>query len=251
MRLQCRFSGVRPHAGLAGRLISLLLVLLLLPSAAVAEGGTANYNPQVPPPIPAEHEAADDDYFSDAVFVGDSMMDDVEMLDLFPTANFVCMVGMSPPSVNWKKFRVKGSDELLNVFEVAEQYPHSKFYILLGGNSLHNKLADAALDDYLPMIEQFIETFPDSYIYVITPPPGAKEKMLEESVSQWRFSKFRDGLLSMAEEKGLYLLDFYALMVDDEGYMKYYYDCGDGQHPNNKGYRRLEELIRTHTVEYE
>ena len=229
----------------------MLLVLLLLPSACAAEGMTAYCNPQTPPPVPAEHEAAGDDYFTDAVFIGDSMMDDVEMLDLFPTANFVCQVGMSLSSVNYKYFRIKGSDEHLTVFEAAQNCPHNKIYILLGGNSLDHRPLKTCMQEYADVMDQFIGYFPDSLIYIIAPPPGTEKAMQEKQLEARRFRDFRDFLLTLAEEKHLYFLDFYSLLLDDQGFMDWRYDCGDGQHPHRGGYVLMENLIRTHTVDYE
>ena len=91
----------------------------------------------------------------------------------------------------------------------------------------------------------------DSIIYVIAPPPGTEKTMQEKMILPHRFSDFRDGLLAMAAERNLYFLDFYALIIDEEGYMMRNYECGDGLHPNPFGYELLEQLIRTHTVDCE
>lgn len=214
-----------------------------------AEG--AHCNPQAPPPFPPEHEAADDSYFTDALFIGDSMMDDVEMLDLFPTANFVCQVGMSPTTLQYKQIRVKGSEERLTVFEAAQRAPHKKIYILLGGNSLDHKPLASCKQEYRDMIDQFIAAFPDSILYVISPPSGTEKAMQEKGLEARRFRDFRDFMVELAAEKGLYFLDFYVLLIDDQGFMDWRYDCGDGQHPHRGGYVLMEQLVRTHTVAYQ
>ena len=226
-------------------------MLLLLPVGCFAEGKTARYNPDVPPPLPPEHEAADDDYFTDALFIGDSMMDDVEMLDLFPTGNFVCMVGMSPTTLNYHQIRIKGSEERLTVFEAAERQPHNKIYILLGGNSLDHKPLASCKTEYAVMIDQFIEAFPDSYIYIIAPPPGTEKTMQEKQIEARKYREFRNYLVELGEEKGLYFIDFYAQLLDDQGFMDWRFDCGDGQHPHVRGYELLEKEIRIHTVDYQ
>lgn len=226
-------------------------MLLLLPDPCLAKEKTAYSNPETPPPLAPEHEASGDDYFEDAVFIGDSMMDDIEMLDLFPTANFVCQVGIGPSTLNYHQFRVKGSEDRLTAFEATERYPHKKIYILLGSNSLDHRPYETCTQEYAEMIDQFIDTFPDSLIYIIAPPPGGEEAMIEMRMPPQRYLNFRNYLLSLAEEKHLYFVDFYSLLINEDGYMHWKYVCSDGQHPHRGGYVLLEEAIRTHTVEYQ
>ena len=170
--------------------------------------------PGAPPPFPAEHVPAEDGYFSDAVFIGDSSMDDVEMFNLFPTANFVTKVGISPLSVNRREFRYAGSRELENMFDVVEKYPHKKIYILLGANSLDNKPSDQAMADYKKMMETFLERFPETIFYLIVPPAMTERVLKDLLIPPKRFANFRDMLISFAEERHCYIIDFYSLLLN-------------------------------------
>ena len=202
-----------------------------------------------PPPFPASHAPAGDEYFEDAVFIGDSIMDDVEMYNLFPTGNFVTKVGISPLSVNRREFRFRGSREYENMFDVVEKYPHRKIYILLGSNSLDNKPSDSALADYVPMMETFLTRFPDSIFYLIVPPSMTEHHLKDLKIPPKRFENFRGLLTDFAAERQCYIIDFYALVLNEKGYLPGKYDCGDGIHPNYEGLKLLEQEIRTHTVE--
>ena len=246
MHSRSQFPGVRAHAGAPGGLVILLCVLLC--ACAYAEVNVAYSVPGAPPPFPAEHVPAEDGYFSDAVFIGDSSMDDVEMFNLFPTANFVTKVGISPLSVNRREFRYAGSRELENMFDVVEKYPHKKIYILLGANSLDNKPSDQAMADYKKMMETFLERFPETIFYLIVPPAMTERVLKDLLIPPKRFANFRDMLISFAEERHCYIIDFYSLLLNSKGYMPGKYDCGDGVHPNYDGLKLLENEIRTHTV---
>lgn len=222
-----------------------ILLCAMVVSASAEEGlETGNSSPVIPP----AHEPSDDSYFSDAVFVGDSMMDDIDMLDLFPTGHFVCLIGMSPLSAPRKQFHVSGSTELFNAYEATAAYEHAKIYILIGSNSLDHKTSNDSLSDYAVMLDQFLTCFPDSTIYLISPPPMTWQYMKENSLSPVRIKNFRDGLLMLAREKQCYFIDFYSAIANEDGYLPDQLDCGDGIHPSPKGLKTLEQFIRCHTV---
>ncbi len=220
-----------------------------LSPAATAEAVNKAYaNPSNPPPFPKTGPAASDDYFKDAVFIGDSIMDDVEMFNLFPTANFVTKVGISPLSAPRKEFRYKGSREYESMYDVVAKYPHRKIYIMLGSNSLDNKRSDLAFADYQTMMETFLERFSDSIIYLIAPPSQTKHKLEELKIPPKRYANFRDLLVAFAQERQCYVIDYYSVVLTEQGYLPGKYDCGDGIHPNYEGLRLFEEAVRTHTV---
>jgi len=232
--------------------VILLTVFLLTLSTALAEDAPKAWYPaQVPPPFPPERESVGDEYFEDAVFIGDSAMDDIEMLNLFPTGNFACLIGMSPLSASRRQFRVKGSDVAQNVYEVTKQYPHKKIIILLGGNSLDHKPSKESMEDYTVMIDQMIADFPESVIYVLSPLPMTEKYMTEKQLPPRRFSNFRESLIALAAERNLYFLDLYPELTDEGGYMRPSYNCGDGVHLNRTGYEVVERIIRTHMIDVE
>jgi len=185
-----------------------------------------------------------DDDMADAVFVGDSMVDDLEMLNIFPTANFVCRIGMSPLSVGRRQFRVRGSNELETTYQQIRRYGPKKIYILLGSNSLDNKNSELALVDYRNMLDEFIREFPGVRIFVISPPPMTRERMKKElGIYPRRFMNFEAGLRALCAELALGYIDLYHLVSDEEGYMTMHYAAPDGYHMNINAYQALRELI--------
>ena len=226
-------------------------MLLCLAVSACAEESTAWFNPQVPPPYPPEHEPAGDEYFEDAVFLGDSIMENIEMLDLFPTANFVTLIGMSPISMDKKLFVLKKEDRWVTAYDMINQYPHRKIFILLGSNALDHKTYKSTLDDYRVMMERMIQEYPDTVFYVLCPTSPNRARIKKDRLDVQRYWKFREGLLALAEEKKLYFLDAFTLLADEEGYLKEELAAPDGFHLKLEGSKLIEELVRTHTVDVE
>ena len=96
---------------------------------------------------------------------------------------------------------------------------------------------------------RFLERFPDSIFYLITPTAMTESVLGKLKISPERFKNFHDMLIDFAKERQCYIIDFYSLVLNDKGYLPGKYDCGDGVHPNYNGLKLLENEIRTHTVE--
>ena len=226
-----------------------LALLLCLTVSACAEESAAWFNPQVPPPFPPEHEAAGDEYFEDAVFIGDSIMENIEMLDLFPTANFVTLIGMSPISLDKKLFILRKEDRWVTAYDMINQYPHKKIFILLGSNALDHKTCTGTLDDYKVMMERMIQEYPDTIFYVLCPTSPNRARVKKDRLDIKRYWLFREGLMELAKEKQLYFLDAFTLLADEDGYLQEDYAAPDGFHLKLEGSKMLEQLVRTHTVD--
>lgn len=233
-----------------------MLAALLMLGAAFAEEAeapvlTALYNPDFPSPVVEEHEPTGDEYFTDAVFIGDSMMEYVEMLGELPTANYVWQIGMSPASVGRKQFRVKGTNERLTTYEQAALYNPKKLYIMLGANGLDGFATQYIVADYERLADALITNFPDALIYVITPPPMSYKRMTgDRRARAKRYANFAEELKALAERRHFYYIDLYHLVVDEDGYLPGKYDAGDGFHLSNRAYSMLLEQVRKQTVPY-
>ena len=205
----------------------------------------------MPPPLPEEHDPADDDYFADAVFIGDSMMEYVELYELIPTASYVWKIGMSPGSVSHKDFRVKGSEQRLSGYEYAASFAPKKLYIWLGANGLDTSTSAAVLANYEKLADGLIAWFPDALIYVISPPPTTYTRMTEQDkVPVRRYIVFEEALRELAARRNFYYIDMYHLVANEDGYLPNGYSMGDGYHLNEKALTIMTDYIRAHTVDY-
>ena len=149
-----------------------MLLLLSLCPAVAEEERTKAYQPEgYTDTVPPEHEPVGDSYFSDAVFVGDSMTSSLESLNLFPEAEFIFNIGMSVASTKRNQFRLPGVSGKVSAFEAAAHYDPAKVFIFLGSNTLDVVKSTPALNDYQAMLDQMIAAVPDAILYAISPPP--------------------------------------------------------------------------------
>ena len=205
-------------------------------------------HPDIPPPFAPEHEPEGDDYFADAVFIGDSMMEYVELYELIPTAGYVWKIGMGPGSFAQKDFRVRGSEQRLSGYEYTASLSPRKLYVWLGANGLDTAPASAVLASYEKMAGRLVETFPDALIYVISAPPATRTRMTRDHVPAGRYAEFEEGLRELAERRRFYYIDLYHLVADENGCLPAGYSMGDGYHLNEEALTILTDAIRTHTV---
>ena len=225
--------------------------MLLIPAAG-AEDKQAYFNPACPPPFAPEHEPYSDDYFSDAVFIGDSLMEYMELYELLPTAGYVWQIGMSPMSVGRKQFRAAGSEEKITTYDQAALYRPTKIFVWLGANGLDIKASEPVLEDYEKMADDLIDRFPNALIYVISPTPMSRDRMAQEKyVVPGRYKKFEGLLRELAARRNFYYIDMYHMIADQDGYMPLNYSLGDGFHLNRTALTLLSDYIRTHAVPYE
>ena len=84
----------------------------------------------------------------------------------------------------------------------------------------------------------------------ISAPPGSAEMMYEMNIPAARYPLFAERLQELAERRGFYFLDFYSILVDENGGLPRKYDSGDGFHLSTKAYQLLIDLVRKHTVPY-
>lgn len=204
------------------------------------------------PLLPEAHDAAPDSYFSDAVFIGDSIMGDIEALDLFPEAEYVARIGMTVASFRYKQFKVRGTSEQESGYDAVARRNPKKVYILLGANGLDITTSEAILNDYNVMLDRLLPMIPDAIVYAICPPAVTKKKHATEKniPSAGRYRNFAEGLQEICRQRGIYYIDLYGMTLDDDGYMKPTCAAGDGYHINFDMCRTLADYIKCHTVPY-
>lgn len=231
----------------------MLLLFTLCPAVAEEERPKA-YQPEgYTDIVPPEHEPVGDSYFSDAVFVGDSMTSSLESLNLFPEAEFIFNIGMSIASAKRNQFRLPGVSGKVSAFEAAAHYEPAKVFIFLGSNTLDVVKSTPALNDYQAMLDQMIAALPNAVIYAISPPPMTParfKKEVKSGANPARYRLFEEGLRAICEERGVYYIDLYHMVTDENGYMKRACAAGDGYHLNADTSAALADYIKRHAVPY-
>lgn len=199
--------------------------------------------PQTEAPAPAP---ASDDYFKDALFIGDSRT--VGMADYAPIdgATYFATVGLSTYKINNSTSEVPGTKgQSLAQVLAAKQY--GKVYIMLGINEIGNDL-NATMTHYRELIDRVRQAQPNAIIILEANLHVAYSRSsTDKVVNNPAINKFNEELALLADNQKIFYLDVNPLFDDDTGSLKAEL-TSDGTHPYAKHYLTWADWLRSHTI---
>ena len=160
----------------------------------------------------------DDDYFSDALFIGDARVDGLRLYAPFDGADYFCTTDMTLTDCMEAKVAVEGRGET-TLPQLLSHRRYGKIYISLGINEMGYDL-DYLVDQFDTVYEALREAEPDAIIYIMANLHVTKSYAEAEAIFQSdrvnelnrRFSEYADGLHS-------YYIDENEIFDDAEGYL--------------------------------
>ena len=206
-------------------------------------------------PVIYESDAVDLSYFDDAVFVGDSVTNSLEIYcastGALGNARFLCAGSLSPtnchlqitdksvhPLYNGKKVYVEDGVALMGA---------KKVYIMLGINGIYNP--DLSIRATKKLIDKILAKSPDAKIIIQSVTPMIKDYMLKNTTNATIVS-YNQELRKMAKENGWYYLNIAEAVTDSKGNLRADY-CSDpktmGIHFNDTADKVWINYLRTHT----
>lgn len=203
-----------------------------------------------PPTIVPESEPVGDDYFADAVFIGDSRT--VGMMTYSGVkSHFYAKVSLNIFSVLHTRFLVppEGGDNLLTVLEALEKYPvFSKVYICFGVNELGYN-PTSFINAYEYFLDQVMQRLPNATIYIQSIIPVTKEAAAKSKYGVTNEAIVRNNalLLDLAKKKGVYYVNVYEIFAGEDGALDPSLSS-DGIHLGKEGIKMQMDYLRAHTV---
>ena len=236
-----------------------------LPSASPTPEATPTPTPTpepTPTPVPAldftqpvpESEEVEMDYFSDALFIGDSRTDGLRLYSGIQGADFYCYKGLTIFEVDERKI-VELNGSTYSVVDALEKGPqYAKIYISLGVNELGYYNDDA----YHQAFSEFLDTVkalqPDAIIYLENLVPVNPQKCAEYKqpyyVNNDRVAAYNAIYPQLATEHQVALLDVASALSDENGILPA--DAtADGVHFTKAWYQKWLAYLMNHTVDPE
>jgi len=194
----------------------------------------------------AESDAVDDSYFDDAVFIGDSQIQGIQIYSGITNGTFYAEKGMSIYNIMEKAIVYKSNGSYISVTEALKENTFGKVYLKLGLNELLRDLSGIA-DKYNEVIGQIKTLLPDADVYVISVLPVTKYKDNNSSFKNLRIRELNEALKKVCWDSSVNYLDCYNYFADDEGNLPS--DASsDGVHLNRSYSSLWYEYLKTHTV---
>ena len=197
-------------------------------------------------PVP-EGEAAEDDWFSDAAFVGDSLTDGLLLYSGIRGADNLSYKGMTVQTVRTDKV-IRQDGAKYTPLEALGRKTYGKVYLLLGINELGWYNDQRFYDCYAQLVDLVRAAQPDAQIYLQTLLPVTAEKSeRHEWLKNEKIAVYNDLIARLAEEKEVYLVDAHAALADENGVLPAE-ESTDGVHLTRSGYELWADYLRRHTV---
>ncbi|MDD2216170.1 MAG: GDSL-type esterase/lipase family protein [Eubacteriales bacterium] len=194
-----------------------------------------NVPDQVPSPAPpvTKYVAVADDYFNDAVFIGDSRTEGFKMLSGPLNAVYLTSIGLKVDTV---------------AVEALSEVPFKKVFIMLGINELGWVYSELFIEKYGELIDNIKKIEPQAQIYIQSILPVSRERSESDSIyNNENINKYNELIQQMAVNKNIFYLNVAECVTDEEGYL--YSDAStDGIHLNKKYCDQWFEYIKTHVV---
>lgn len=199
------------------------------------------------PKEPIVKGPVDDEFFSDALFIGDSITEGLCGYGNIKTADYFYHIGLS---VNQLFNKPKTDDRTGKTLEqTLKQKQYKKIYIHLGINELGTGTADSFSKLFANTVSKIHEYDPDALIFIDSIFPVTKEKSDKDKTFKIATVNQRnEALASICDNKKVFFLNLTPCMDDGNGYMKPDFS-NDSTHPKAKYYPLVCDQIKKSTAE--
>ena len=205
-------------------------------------------------PLEESEPVADDSFFDNVVFLGDSRTEGLQLFSGLKHGTFYWARGMSvfrADSEDYKLFEVDGEQYTLVGTLGLKQY--DAVYIMIGINEM-GYAASSYEKGLAELIDKVIAAQPEAVIYLQTLAPvneaEARANELAWYINNDKVRQFNEAILRVAAEKRVVLLDSGSVYRDENGELPAELSS-DGAHFVYGGYKIWADYLRCHVMDPE
>ena len=189
-----------------------------------------------------ESAPVSDSWFSDALFIGDSLTMGYEAFSGMTEGEYLCRTGLSVGGV----FNIE--EDGTSIIDKSKQINPKKIYVLLGTNEylVPNNLENV-VNKFRNLITTLKKNHPESYIFIQSIFPYSAKKEASGRIKNSTIASYNEELIKLAEELACFYVAPSEAVTDENGYLRPEL-THDGIHLNNKGCRLWAEYLRCHTT---
>lgn len=169
-------------------------------------------------PVPAADIALADDYFQDAVFIGDSRTEGFQLYSGPQNAAYYHSKGLKVDTIFSKEVVKTAGGQKITIFEALQKEPFQKVYIMLGINELGWVYSDLFIKKYAEVIAEIRMIKPEAQIYIQSILPVSKNRSQSDEIyNNTNIRRYNELIQQMAAEKKVYYLDVARCVADGKG----------------------------------
>ena len=201
-----------------------------------------------PTPIPTatpepRAERVEDDYFADAAFFGNSLVDGLHLFGGLTQGDFFAGTSANVISVESVMDARRSDGSAATMLDALLEEDYAKIYVLLGINEL-GFAVDSFVDMYAALLEKIQAGEPQAQIFVMALTPITRWRSDSDALfTRERVQTFNAAIQSMTEEEGYIYLDLFDALSDGEGFLPEDHST-DGVHFTADTYLDWAEYLR-------
>ena len=219
-----------------------------------------------PTPVPAfdftqpapETAAVEDDWFSDAVFIGDSRTDGLRLYSGIRGADFLAYKSLmifhvvGNDKVDRKAVPLNGVGDKKTVLEWLDEKRYAKVYLMFGVNELGYGDDAAFTDAFSRTVDEIQARQPEAVVYIQSLVPIEPEKAYKTNPAAWlnndNVARYNELLRQVCADKGVVYVDVAAARTEEGGGLPPE-GTTDGIHFTRSWYEKWYAYLKTHTVD--
>lgn len=160
------------------------------------------------------------DYFSDAVFIGDSRTVGLHDYGGLDESTFYATVGMNIYDL-WEKKFCEVDGQMVTLEEALQARQYGKLYFQIGINEMGRGTIDGFMTAYEESVKKFRELQPDAVIFVQGIMKVAKEKSDHDAIFNNEGIQSRnERIAALADGKDIFYIDVNEAVCDEQGYLR-------------------------------
>lgn len=196
----------------------------------------------------AECEPVEDGFFSDAAFLGNSLVDGLSRYGGLDQGSFYAATSASVVNVDMTRNSCLANGDKATLIEAMTEGSYGKIYILLGINEIGFD-PDYFCQLYGALLDRIRQDEPQADIYIMSLSPVTEAcSGYSDVFNMERIGLYNDGLYALAREKECYYVDLCQALAGEDGYLSED-DSTDGIHLRPEKYPDWAEYLKTHVKE--
>lgn len=201
--------------------------------------------------MPAAPEDYDKEFFSEDLFIGDSISTGYSLYGFLKEKNVYAKVGLNPSTVLTKTVSTVYGD--IGVADMIAYTQPKRVYIMLGSNGIQWLSVGNMLQSTNTLITLIHDTYPEAEPVIISVPPvttGYDSTVPDVDVMA-KINEYNTSLSSYCNANDILFVDAASVLKDETGYFNKTYAEKDGMHFKSSAYKTLLSKIQTDVMEFE
>ncbi len=201
------------------------------------------YGDQVP-----ESEAVEPDFFSDSVFIGNSLAQGFMLYGGLKTADMFAVQSISVANIGTEKVINTGGGNFITILDAMARKSYRKVFIMLGINELSWASKETFYTNYSNLIDKIRELEPEAELYLQSMTPvTARQSDNSTTFTNPRILEYNEVIRQLAADKEAHYVYVFDAFADEDGCLPAG-SSDDGIHPYPKYYAQWLTYLETHTV---